>query len=187
MSRVLIIGGTGMLRPVVHELLDRGELVVVVARHPHRAEPPGGGPTMGWTAGFVPVPAQWDRPEALVDQIEATLRSRGEPSVLDGAIVWIHSPHRQSVLSELSRVLNEASTVVQLWGSAAQDPRRVLAGESDDGYPWTMRHVLLGYHRSSEGARWLTHSEVAAATLQAWDDGPAHVVAGRLDPWEDHP
>lgn len=109
---VLFIGGTGILRPAVHELVDRGHRVVVVSRWPEQAVRPETG-----LGEFVPV-----RSDAIV---------------------------------------------VQIWGSAAEGPRK----------------VILGYTREAGVSRWLSHTEISDGVLGALDRPEALHVIGQIDPW----
>lgn len=109
---VLVVGGTGMLRPMVHELVSSGATVLVVARRPSQ-----GAPVKPSTGRFIPVTADWARPEQLADAI---LMASGGRQVTT-AVLWIHSPYRSSVLQELKRAIAEMATVIQVRGSAGPD------------------------------------------------------------------
>ncbi|WP_029089882.1 hypothetical protein [Brevibacterium album] len=177
---VLVIGGTGMLRDAVRALAQRGDTVLAAARRPARAAPDG--PVPG---SFIPVTAEWRKPEGLADGALTAMRDHGfPPASLPGAIAWVHAPHRQAVFDQLERVLSREATVLQLWGSAHRDPREVMAEETRTPRPWTMRHLLLGYRSDRGGSRWLTHAEISEAALRAWDGDDPYAIAGRLDPWE---
>lgn len=137
---------------------------------------------------YIPVEGEWSAPESLAEAVRDALDDRGiSRSTVCGAIIWVHSPHRQSVLDELTRVLNPDARVLQLWGSAAQDPREVMDNEDRPDRPWRTRHLFLGYHRDSGGSRWLTDGEISRATVLAWDSGSEYASAGQLDPWELRP
>lgn len=179
--RLVVVGGTGMLRPAVHTLVERGTVVYGVARRPGR-----GSPSRPGAATYIPVVGDWTEPGIFVDAILGHVRSRPPAAPVDGALIWVHSPHRQAVLAELERVLAHDATVIQVWGSATQDPREVRDLESSSHRSWTMRHVYLGYRPGPPTRRWLTDDEVSRAALLAWDDDD-DVIAGQLEPWEQHP
>lgn len=180
---VIVIGGTGMLRAAVRTLVERGNTVVAAARRPGRGAP------LGATTGeYVPVEGQWAEPEMLIDAIRTALIQRGTlDSGVHGAIIWIHTPHRQAVLNELERVLGSDATVLQLWGSATKDPREVMGEEDRADRPWRTRHLFLGYQRDLGGSRWLTSEEISSATVRAWDGEDDYFIAGRIDPWGHRP
>lgn len=183
---ILVIGGTGMLRPAVTSLVNRGMTVLVVARRPHRGAPQK--PSMGL---HIPVEADWNDPKTLAQRVQAVLEDRLTPRpMVQGAIIWIHSPYRQAVLDQLEHVLSPEARLLQLWGSAAQDPRQVMAAEDHTVRSWDTRHLFLGYQRDDGVSRWLTSLEVSQATLHAWDDeskGNHRFIAGELDPWSHRP
>lgn len=175
---VLVIGGTGMLRPAVHELVDRGQTVVVASRRPERAAPPGPG-----QGRFVPVVATWQEPVALVDSIIAATGGRS----VTVAVVWVHSPYRIAVMHELDRVVAPGALVLQVWGSAGEDPRNVRAAELVRLPGRSMRDVILGYAGEAGASRWLTHTEISEGVLGALDLPETDQVIGQLDPWDERP
>ena len=156
---------------------------MVVARRPHRAAP------LARTAGeFIPVTGEWDKPGALVDSVLAAARHRKlSHTPVQGAIVWVHSPHRQAVLAELHRLLAPDATVLQLWGSATRDPRDIMDEEAHSECTWRSRHLFLGYRHGPSASQWLNDQEISQATIHAWDTDDKYFHAGELDPWEQRP
>lgn len=175
---MLIIGGTGMLRPAVHELIDRGRRVVVASRRPEQAARPETG-----RGRFVPVIADWQDPETLIDSIVTATGGRSVTQV----VVWVHSPYRTAVMGELEHVVTSDAIVVQVWGSAAEDPRKVLATELVTLPGRSMRDVILGYAIEARASRWLTHTEISDGVLHALDRPGALQVIGQIDPWDQRP
>lgn len=175
---VLLIGGTGMLRPAVHQLVDRGRRVVVASRRPDRAAPPAAG-----RGEFVPVVAAWQKPEALSDSIVSA--TGGHP--VTHVVVWVHSPYRTAVMGELEHTVASDAIVVQVWGSAGEDPRNVLATERVTLPGRRMRHVILGYAIEAKVSRWLTHTEISDGVLRALDRPEALQIIGQIDPWDHRP
>lgn len=177
-GEVLVIGGTGMLRPAVHELVDRGRRVVVASRRPEQAARPETG-----RGRFVPVVVDWQEPETLVDSIVTATGGRSVTHV----VVWVHSPYRTAVMRELDRVVASDAIVVQVWGSAGEDPRNVLATELVTLPDRRMRDVILGYVREARVSRWLTHTEISDGVLHALDRAEALEVVGQIDLWDQRP
>lgn len=175
---VLVIGGTGMLRSAVYELVDRDLKVVVASRRPDRAARPATG-----RGEFVPVVAAWQEPQALVDAIVVATGGR----LVTCVVVWVHFPYRAEMMRELARVVAPDAIVVQVWGSASQDPRDVRATEQVTLPGRRMCDVLLGYVSEAGVARWLTHTEISDGVLQALDRTEALQVVGQIDPWEQRP
>lgn len=174
---ILVVGGTGMLRPAVHALLERGRDVALLARRPARGAP--GAPTPGT---FLPVAGDWTAPSGLADDVLAATDGRHVTTV----VAWVHAPHRAAVLEGLPAATIAGAAVIHLWGSAARDSRQTIE-EIDLGGDRRARHVLLGYRSTQAGSRWLTDGEISAAVLRALDGSAAAVVAGQLDPWDQRP
>lgn len=174
----LVIGGTGMLRHAVHELVGRGSRVIAVSRNPDRAAPPQTSP-----GEFFPVAADWADPKSLVDAIAAATDERRAELV----VVWVHTPYRAALMRELERVVAPDAIVVQVWGSAAQDPRGYLTTERVELPGRTSRDVFLGYVIRESGARWLTHREISEGVLHAIDQPEATHTVGQIDPWDQRP
>ena len=175
---VLVIGGTGMLRPAVGELLQQGHTVVTVARSPERAaaavEHPG---------TFVPVVARWEDPPALVDAVLAATSGQ----LASGAILWVHTPHRTALMHELARALVTDPVVLHTWGSAVTDPRLVPQEERDMPRRGDVLDVFLGYALEGNQRRWLTNAEVSAGVLEAWTHRLTNHAVGQIDPWDQRP
>jgi NAD(P)-dependent dehydrogenase (short-subunit alcohol dehydrogenase family) len=175
---VLVLGGTGMLRPAVHALLRDGVRVVVVARRPDHAIPEDRLP-----GDLVPVRADWRDPGAFVDAIV----NEAGPRPFAQAILWIHAPHREALISELDRVIDVAATVVRVWGSSTADPRDVLAREGPILPGRSVRDVLLGYAVTEGCARWLHDEEISAGALRALREDRSPQTVGTIDPWDGRP
>lgn len=174
---VLVIGGTGMLHPAVHQLVDRGMTVLLVSRKPYRAAPSQDGPGQ-----FIPVPAQWQQPAALADAVQAATGG-----CVSHVLVWVHSPYRSAVLAALDQVIAPNAVVVNVWGSASQNPREVALAEADSLPGREIRDLLLGYVSEDGRARWLTHTEVSDGVLQTLDGSESVHVVGQIDPWDQRP
>lgn len=173
----LVIGGTGMLRPAVHTLIERGHDVAVIARRPER-----GAPAAGTAGRFLPITGNWREPSSLADGIRATVQDRRARTV----IVWVHDPHRFAVMESIEAEVAADATVLHVWGSAGQDPRR-LVPRLDPVDRRSVRHVVLGYVPLGAGARWLTDVEISTAVLRALDTDERITVAGRIEPWHRRP
>lgn len=183
---LLVLGGTGMLRGAVRELIDRHYIVISLARRPQR-----GVPAEHMDDRFIGLTGDWCEPEDFASQILAALRERGATtSELAGAIVWVHSPYRHGVLDQLERVLDPTAQVLQLWGSAVEKPQEIMTRENHVRRSWKSKHLYLGYHASTGAPRWLTNDEISQAALRAWEaphSGDGYFVAGQTEPWEQRP
>ncbi|MDS1270342.1 hypothetical protein RIF23_08545 [Lipingzhangella sp. LS1_29] len=175
---IVVIGGTGMLRPAVHELLHTGARVVCVARRPERAAV--GAPDTG---ELVTVPADWAAPRHLGEAISHAIAGRR----VDEALLWVHTPYDEGVHEVLDPLLGEGATVVQLWGSSGVDPRRSRPHPTQYAPPRSYRSVVLGFADTGRGTRWLTNHEISAAALRGLRDNEPQQIAGRVEPWSDRP
>lgn len=171
---MLVIGGTGMLRPAVDNLLVAGSRVIAVARRPFREAPADGA-----SGEYVPVVADWSDPATLAQRVADALSA---PTV-SKVIAWIHSPYQQGVTQALSPLLSADSIVVRLWGSAGADPRDTLRKEGPILSHVDVRTVILGYQRDGQAKRWLTDEEISDGALAALSDPQSPQVVGVLDPW----
>lgn len=175
---ILVVGGSGMLRPAVHDLLDEGARVVVVARRPERAA--SGTDRDGL---LVPVTADWAEPRQLAERV---VKARGDQPFAE-AILWVHSPYGDGLHPELGSLLTDDAVVVHLWGSAGRDPRE--GPEVPDAYvqPRRYRRVVLGFADGSSGTRWLTDDEISGGAVHALTDPAPVQIVGRVEPWSDRP
>ncbi|QBI54043.1 Rossmann-fold NAD(P)-binding domain-containing protein [Streptomonospora litoralis] len=178
LREVLVVGGTGMLRPAVHELLGSGARVVCVARRPERAA--AGAPDAG---ELVQVAADWEQPRSLGEAVARAART----GRFTEALLWVHTPYDEAVHRELDPVLSGNAAVVQLWGSAGADPRRSRPDPPRYAPPRSYRSVVLGFADAARGTRWLTDREISDAALRALGDSTPEQTAGRVEPWSDRP
>lgn len=176
-GEILVVGGTGMLRPAVHQLCAHGARVLVIARHPQRATP------MDDLSGeFVPVAADWAQPEKLASATHGAMT--GEKA--QAAVLWIHSKFQESVTSALAGIIAPDAPVVRLWGSAGRDPRETLPpGGALAGHD--VRNVVLGYQKSGSTSRWLSDAEISDGAIRALTNPEALQQVGHVDPWSQRP
>lgn len=174
MRAAVVVGGTGMLAGVVEALAEDGLSVVVPSRRGWRSVVPSRGEVRS-------VRARWQEPDELATSVRSALVAPVELMV-----AWIHTPHREPVLTALAPSLATAAPVVEVWGSAGADPLATLPVPTLRDHP--THQVVLGYARSASGPRWLTNSEIAdgvsTATKRALDaHRPGVHEVGTLRPW----
>ncbi|MDO5082636.1 MAG: hypothetical protein Q4D89_04430 [Arachnia propionica] len=161
---VVVLGGTGMLRPTVEQLLREGEHVVVVARRASRA-------FADLPDGLTAVDADWSRPAEYGQRCRVAVAGRE----VCGVILWVHQPHRDAVTMEIDPLLTDATRVVRLWGSASGDPR-AKAMASHEPRTGDLCDVYLG----SSGGEWLTHEQISQAAVTALRGSSRELVVGDL-------
>lgn len=174
----LVVGGTGMLRPAVKTLLNRGQDVAVLARRPER-----GAPTTPTRGRYIPLTGDWTASSSFAEELHTASGGRKAHSV----IVWVHEPHRPKVMEHLCEATAPDAAVVHLWGSATRDPRETIGTEAGVGGHWRMHHVVLGYTHDAATPRWLTSSAISMAALTALDQKQDYLIAGQIDPWNQRP
>lgn len=174
---VLVVGGTGMLRPAVYRLLTEGMRVIVVARRPERIVPDTSAERL------VRIAADWSQPEDLAAAVGESTAGR----LLPAALLWVHTPYDQALHQALDPLLSPTATVVQLWGSAGEDPRRSRPNPAEYRPPRSYRSLILGFADGLSTTRWLTDQEISEGALRALQDPAEQQVVGRVEPWSDHP
>ncbi len=181
---VLVVGGTGILRPAVDALLARGVAVTVLSRSEARlrALPPG-------VRGVV---GDLDDPAALARALRSSRPAPGAClAYLPGAVPAGGSDEAVAVL----RAAVPGPLVAVLPSAAAAPPseiadvqpalaRRLAAAGVPAG---DLRVLLLGWTAPGAGPpRWHSPAEVSGAALECLDD-PSTQVLGVLRPWADRP
>ncbi len=178
LREILVVGGTGMLRPAVHDLLAEGARVLVVARRPERA-------ATGTSLDdkLRPIVADWTDPSLWQETVRTALGGRR----LHEALLWAHTPYDQEIHRSLDGMITPTATVVQLWGSADANPRSSRAWPEEYQPPRDYRRVVLGFADSPAGTRWLTDREISEGAINALREPTAEQVVGRVEPWTDRP
>lgn len=163
MTRVLVVGATGILRPAAVALAASGVTVLAVARTRQDLE------RLAQAApGVVPVVADCLRPEEVV----AALATTG-PRPLSGLC---YCPAADAAGRRALAALVDGP-LLQLLPSAWAEPD---AAAPDAGGPV----LQLGW--TGVPPRWHTPDEVSTAALEAWREG-RDAVLGRVRPWADRP
>jgi len=204
---VLVVGGTGILRPAVDVLLARGIAVTVLSRSEARVEalPPGvrgvvgdlddpaslaralrssrpaAGACLAYLPGAVPSPVSADGLVAASAGGTDGLRtaSAGGP---DRALAVL----RAAVPGPLVAVLPSAAAAPP---TVIADVQPALAARlAVAGVPaGELRVLLLGWAAPTAGpTRWHSPAEVSRAALECLDD-PSTRVLGVVRPWADRP
>lgn len=117
--QVLVVGGTGMLRPAVHDLLADGAQVLVVARRPKRA-------ATGTLADdrLTSVVADWTDPAGWREAVRAAVD--GAP--IHEALLWVHPPHDRYVHRGLDELLSATGGRCHEDALSRQYPRAASRG-----------------------------------------------------------
>jgi hypothetical protein len=182
---VLVVGGTGMLRPVSLELARRGYTTSVIAR--------GRGPLddMARESGgrIEPIALDYRDTDELVRALERSVAAHG-PIVL--VVAWIHAvaPDAPLVVARAAAAGGHRVDYFHVLGSAADDPsqpdpQRRAGFAAVAGLEY--HEVILGFVREGSSSRWLTDDEIAAGVLDAIDRGAPRSIVGTTRPWSARP
>jgi hypothetical protein len=167
-----VIGGTGILRPLVASLVERGWRVTVVARK---------GSDEGPERYVMPVDA--GEPTALAGVLDRAVGERGP-----FALAVAYAPFapagsmREVAVRSPGRLLY---AITSEWAAPDADKTERDAW-APDGAGSTQR-VILGWVRGAEGPRWHTPEEISAGLLAVLDGGEEEVTLGEVRPWEEQP
>jgi NAD(P)-dependent dehydrogenase (short-subunit alcohol dehydrogenase family) len=169
---VLVVGGTGILRPAATALLRSGEQVTVVAR--------GVAPSV---RGARPVAVDVTDTRALAAGLDDAIAAAGPIGL---ALAYAPTAPAGSLAELAARVHGRlVHVLVSRWGAPGAD-RIVRDRWAPDGAGSTVR-VTLGWVAGPRGARWHTPAEVSRGVLDAARGDAPEVVLGTLEPWEQRP
>lgn len=182
LSRLLIIGGTGMLREATEYYIAKNHHVTVHGRDERR---------LNYFTETYP-----DKPISLVAQdyhekdkfIAAIRDDRARHGEYDIVISWIHGSGEDALLSliDMLAVQNPQTLFYHVKGSASYNPAvkpSPVAAQS----PLAYREIILGFKIEKGAARWLHNSEISAGVVEAVDQGLERHVIGVTEPWDSRP
>ena len=184
-ERILVLGGTGILRPAVLSLCASGRSVTVVSRHAHRLESLAAESAAARLSGSVAgVCCDYLNPQTL----SAALAS-GVDQVKRYVSALLYCPDAgEDTLAVVGRAVS--GPVVLLLTSRWDEPGRrtekacypLIAGIE----PQRVRYVLLGWRMDPAGNRWHSAEEVSEAALLALNSNE-DVKLGVTRPWGSRP
>jgi hypothetical protein len=186
MSHALVVGGTGMLRPVTEELARRYDHVSAVARSRRdleeleRAHP-----------GKVhALPLDYRDTVTLRAVLDESVLVYG-PITL--AVVWVHeekAPEAVLAIAEFVGSADEPGRYVHVRGSDAVNPAEPRESSRIRllDYP-NVRYeeVILGFVLEGDRSRWLTNAEIANGVLEAIEAQRERTIVGIVEPWNARP
>jgi hypothetical protein len=184
-GHVLVVGGTGMLRPVSMELARRGHATTVIARSSKPLER-----MAAESGGLVhPLALDYRELETLETELRRVIHERGALMLV---VAWIHASAPAAPLTIAHVAAHDGASLryIHVLGSAADDPsvpdpQRRQAFEAIGRVEY--EEAILGFVREGDGSRWLTDEEISAGVLAAIDaPAPRHII-GVTRPWSAHP
>jgi len=145
-----------------------------------------GGDLGDHTLGFL---CDWESAPSLAAAGRAAVNAFGYPKLV---LAWSHEAAQVIALARSLARPGAHLPVFHVLGSAVSDPmRKNTMGRlraAFDEMPGVRWHAIrLGFQLEAGGARWLTHEEICAGTLQAISNGPPIATIGRVAPWKLRP
>lgn len=179
----LVVGGTGMLRPVVHYLLENGWQVSVIARTDHSLAVLKN--EVGSMADKLhSIAVDYANDEVLKSNVNQAITNQGAITL---TVAWIHSSSPQALVTIAHIVKGDLFQVRSAGVSREtyQDPFDLKAVQkiADLNY----YRIILGFQLEGNYARWLTNSEIAAGVINAIEQKNPSQVIGVVEPWDQHP
>jgi hypothetical protein len=185
--RVLVIGGTGILRPAVEALLRDGRAVTALSRSEDRlAQLPTGvcrlrgdlADPAGLRAALATLP---------VPPVAALAYLPGSPAAVRAAVTVL----RPAVAGPVLAILTSGVAAPGPDGRSADPDLAAVVAGLDPGGPGELHVLVLGWVPPSAAgpARWHTREEISAAALAALAalDDPRPRRLGVLRPWTQRP
>ena len=183
----LVVGGSGMLKPVVIELAKKYN-VSVIARNVERlnqvvieAKSIGG--------KVNPISNNYENLESFEKSIKDAVNKLGQIEV---AVVWIHktSPEAYYVVAKYVGNENKKGKYIHVLGSATADPsmpqterkKRISLFKN-----FKYQEVILGFIIENKQSRWLKKEEISNGVLEALRKGVKQHIVGTVVPWSAKP
>jgi hypothetical protein len=181
MNHVLVVGGTGMLRAATLGLAIRAEYVSVLARGEDRlAEMAEAGEHLPGTV--MPWAADYRNDPSLATTVTSAQEAFGP---VDTVVAWIHADAQNApvLLARLVGANGRAFRWFDVVGSGDPDSRTradVRREELTAVRKLIYHRVVLGRMPEGDGARWLTHAEIARGVLDAIDAAEPEALVGEI-------
>ncbi len=152
-----------MLKSVVFDLLQRGYVVSVIARHERSLEALER-EANGSTGILEKICVDWHNTDALEKRLRDSVSSFGQISL---AVVWIHSTAPDAPLIVAKYVQGDYFHVrsCAVAEPSFQEPLeiRALLHLKNINY----QKIILGFIKEDASTRWLTNEEIAKVVLEA--------------------
>ncbi len=179
----LVVGGTGMLKSVVLDLLQKGYVVTVIARHQVSLETLIN--EVGAYADHIhPVALDYANHNQLALALDAAMAEFG-PIVL--TVAWIYS----SALQSLQIVAQYThGDLFHIRSAAASQPGFQDPFDIPSLQAWShiyYHQVILGFILEGNRSRWLNNAEIAKGIISALEYKIGTYVVGVVEPWARRP
>jgi hypothetical protein len=182
---VLVVGGTGILRPAVRALAAENRTIGVVSRDTARVTALAEECARNGAAGAL-IPIEGDY--RLVPRFDvAIFRTVAAYGPFSDALVYV-SDAPEAALDALAPHVRSRLILVLTSRFAAPDRPKGRAAYPVPGgvSPDRLAYLLLGWHVGPDGSRWHTPEEVSAAALTVLRSG-GDARLGVVRPWGERP
>ncbi|OLZ08485.1 hypothetical protein [Sulfobacillus thermosulfidooxidans] len=172
MKQALVVGGTGMLASLTPWLVEHEYWVSVIGRSSNKLFR-----VMNQVANrshyVTPLVLDYHDNAKVHKWIEHIQLMQGP---IDLVVSWIHEPKDPVLLAiaeEITAYRHDSWRLIDIISSAKRDT------VSHIPLPPTclVQRVILGYQKTSQGPRWLTHEEIVAGVVRAIEHSQQPVVA----------
>jgi 1-aminocyclopropane-1-carboxylate deaminase/D-cysteine desulfhydrase-like pyridoxal-dependent ACC family enzyme len=183
MTRILIIGGTGMLQPAIAHCVEQDYDVTLVARDRKNLTTIAA----AYPEHKIHIIAQDYHANApFIAALQEAIKEQG---AFDQVICWMHSSGKESLIALLQLLAqhNQQTIFYHVKGSASYNPENVQQLDKNLTDALDYREVILGFKIERGFSRWLTNAEISAGTIDAFATGRKRTVIGVTEPWAARP
>ncbi len=189
----LVVGGTGMLRPVVHYLIKAGWHVSVIAMTQQslnslrdevssKCHPQSKSQTK--VNRLYTFALDYANTEELQKVLHDSVETNGSITL---TIAWIHSSSPAALLTVALAVEGDFFQVRSAGVSqkSYQDPFDIASVQKMAHLKY--HRIILGFQMDDYGTRWLTNEEIADGVIGAFSKKESSTVVGIVEPWDKRP
>ena len=128
----------------------------------------------------------WSDENTFLQTLEAHCSTVGQPSLV---VVWLHEDKLAPRIAACIGAGGGSCRFFHVRSSAAADPTLATErlAEAWVNVPVQHHEILLGFHVSESGSRWLDDSEISEGVLGAIDRAERKTVVGAVSPWAGRP
>ena len=174
-EHALVIGGTGMLSGVCLSLAREGYSVSVIGRTKTKFQRLL---TDSPRNTIFPLIVDYNTVEVF-DRVESAISERG---MFDLIVSWTPNYNTLEKICLLNQGL-DGFRLFQVKGSRRYFEDQPLHLPATCNY----RKVYLGFIIESDGARWLTHDEIASGVIRQIEKDHTSGIIGQINPYESRP
>lgn len=175
MNRILIIGGTGMLRGATEHFILNNFSVSIIGRDVQK---------LNYFTGKFPnkktidlISQDYRDTENFIKVVEKNIKLHGNFDII---ISWIHSNANNSILQLIDTLAtyNNKTIFYHIKGSASSTTKKRGLFNNKLDY----REILLGFKIDNNSSRWLTDVEISNGIIDAVATNKLKCIIGQIEP-----